>query len=201
MFGKSKKQSSSSVLALPEFASVTNTRKRGGYDRRATGISVDFVYQPESFAQEMVAGGYGEPVDINQSMGAILAGYPSEDFLGLCIIGTDAGRYLGKRLVNHFENYGFGHGYCFDVTKVIGVIPLKGAGGLGACPGNSVIISPSGWANDLDTLYHEYCHNIGWDHEYEIPGDNRSRQLNKHKDPIYIDAAKAAAHLCQFGEA
>lgn len=49
--------------------------------------------------------------------------------------------------------------------------------------------------------YHEYCHNLGWDHEYEVPGDSRSRQINKHKDPIYIDAAKAVAHLCKFGEA
>lgn len=112
----------------------------------------------------------------------------------MTLIGTDAGRHLAGRLVNHFENYGFGHGFCFDVTKVIAVIPLTDAMGCGACPGNTVVISPSGWGSDLDTLYHEYLHNVGYDHKYDEQGNSIQ------PDEINFEAGRAAGYLCQFGE-
>lgn len=186
--------SQSSLLALPDL-----TQTPSGYDRRATGIiSVDYVYKPESFVHEMRAGGYGEAVSYLEVM-QLLGQYPCEDFLGVSIIGTDAGRYLGKRLVNHFENYGFGHGFCFDVTRVVAMIPLKDAMGCGACPGNTVVVSPgTGFIESLDTLYHEYLHNCGWEH----PKDGNGIQIHDRvNDPIYIEARKVANYLSQFPEA
>jgi hypothetical protein len=189
---KNQPQSQSGTLIVPEVNQSTR-----GYDRRATGhLSYDFVYRPKSFAHDMRSGGYGEPVKSDEVM-QCLGNYPSEDFLGVTIIGTDAGRYLGKRFVNHFENYGFGHGFVFDVTTVVAIIPLSNAAGCGACPGNTIVVSPGyGFNEGLDTFYHEYMHNCGYDHKYGPNGE----QLDTGNDPIYIESARVCGYLSSFPE-
>jgi hypothetical protein len=146
----------------------------------------------------MVAGGYGEPVSYLEVM-QVLGQYPAEEFLGVCVVGTDAARQLGKRVINHFQNYGFGRGFVFDTTKIWGMIPLTDAMGCGNCPGDTIVISPGvSFASALDTAWHEHKHNVGWKHPQDKDGNDIHNPLT---DPIYIEARRVAGYLSQFPEA
>lgn len=185
MFGK-KKQSSSGLLDL------SSSKQSKGYDPRATGvIQYKTVYAPETLEKQTSSGGFGDPVNPREVMG-LLNGYQSETFQGIKVIGTSAGRYLAKRLINHFENYGFGKGYCFDVTKTIAVIPLINAFGCADCPGSTVVITPSNnFSEMVETLYHQYKHNCGDTHE----------NCKRAEDPIFIEAKRVSQYISQFKEA
>lgn len=204
MFGLIKGNSSAithkgqNAIQLASAVAQPTKFPRGHYDRRSTGVSADFVYQPDGYERQCVAGGYGEMIEYEGiNLCELAASLPSESFRGISIHGTPAAIEYGKRLVCHFDVYGYGHGYVFDVTKTVIIKPVKGIGGLGSCPGSTILVCPISFGEDLNTFYHEYCHNLGWDHKYDAQG----RQIDTANDPIYIDAALAGNHLSSLPEA